>query len=77
MITRHPLIRDFSGRSASHLSGVIAELRSLGEKASLRMSLSDPLSDPHAASVMNNSSPGSQSIQMRPHRLTERSFVEH
>ena len=73
MMTRHPLIRDFSGRGASHLSGVIAELRSLGEKASLRMSLSDPL----AASGMNNSSLGSQSIQMRPHRLTERSFLEH
>lgn len=50
MITRHPLIRDFSGRGVSHLSGVIAELRSLGEKASLQMSLSDPL----AASGMNN-----------------------
>jgi hypothetical protein len=40
MMTRHLLIRDFSGRGASHLSGVIAELRSLGEKASLRLSLS-------------------------------------
>jgi hypothetical protein len=43
MMNRHPLIRDFSGRGASHLSGVTAELRSLGEKTSLRMSLSELL----------------------------------
>jgi hypothetical protein len=73
MMNRHPLMRDFSGRGASHLSGVIAKLRSLSEKASLRMSLSDPL----AASETNNPSPGSQSIQMRRHPLTERSFLEH
>jgi hypothetical protein len=52
MMTRHPLIRDFSGRDASHLSGVIAELRSLSEKESLRMSPSDP----PAASGTNNPS---------------------
>jgi hypothetical protein len=52
MMIRDPLIGDFSGRGASHLSGVIAEPRSLGEKTSLRMSLSDPL----AASGMNNPS---------------------
>ena len=72
MMTRHLLIRDFSGRGASHLSGVIAELRSLGEKASLRMSLSELL----AASGTNNPSPGRQSIQIRRHPLTERSFLE-
>jgi len=37
---------------------VIAKLRSLGEKASLRMSFSDPL----AASGTNNPSLGSQSL---------------
>ena len=73
MMTRHLLIRDFSSRGASHLSGVISELRSLGEKASLRMSLSELL----AASGTNNPSPGSQSIQMRRHPLTKRAFLEH
>jgi hypothetical protein len=52
MMTRDPLIRDFPGRGASHLSGVIAELRSRGEKASLRMRISDLL----AASGTNNPS---------------------
>jgi len=73
MMNRHPLMRDFSGRGASHLSGVIAKLRSLSEQASLRMILSDPL----AASGTNNPSPNSQSIQMRRHPLTERSFLKH
>jgi hypothetical protein len=73
MMTRHLLIRDFSDRGTSSLSGVIAELCSLGEKASLRMSLSELL----AASGTNNPSPGRQSIQIRRHPLTERSFLEH
>lgn len=43
MMTRHPLIRDFSGRGASHLSGVIAELRPFARKALLRMRISSLL----------------------------------
>ena len=51
-MTRHPLIRDFSGRGASDLSGVIAELRPFARKASLRMRISPLL----AVSAANNPS---------------------
>jgi len=72
MMTRHPLIRFLSGRGADLLSGVIADLRSFGRKASLRMRISHLL----AASEANNPGIRSHRIKIRPQHLTERPFLK-